>query len=287
MEPSTYNNLSCYQEIKPLSGKENVILVKNTVDGKKYVKKRLKSYDLGVYKALAEKPVENMPKIYGLYFDNGSLIVIEEYIEGTTIKEHLATNKLFSEAVTTEVAKQLCKTLNKLHRCKPAIIHRDIKPSNVIITPDNRVVLIDLNAAKFEKKHENTDTVLLGTVGYAAPEQYGFGSSTPQTDIYALGVLMNIMLTGFLPSEKLGEGKLKRIIKRCVELNPKDRYGSADKLSKDLKRYKSRYISWLPPGFRSFNIFKMLVACLGYYAIVWSSYELALDFEAEGSICIA
>ena len=70
------------------------------------------------------------------------------------------------------------------------IIHRDIKPSNIMITEQNHVVLLDFNAAKLYTNASTNDTVLLGTKGYAAPEQYGFGSSSPQTDIYAIGVLI-------------------------------------------------------------------------------------------------
>ena len=76
----------------------------------------------------------------------------------------------------------------------PAIIHRDIKPSNIIITAYNRAVLLDFNAAKYYSCQSTEDTVLLGTQGYASPEQYGFGSSSPQTDIYSMGILFRELL---------------------------------------------------------------------------------------------
>jgi len=284
LELSTCDKLSFYEDIKSLNGNEHITLVKNITDGNMYVKKRLKCYDLSIYKVLSEKPVDNMPKICSLFLDNGDLIVIEEYIEGITIEEYLTKKGLFSETKAVEIAKQICETLIKLHKHKPAIIHRDIKPANIIITPNDKIFLIDLNAAKFEKKYENKDTVLIGTVGHAAPEQYGFGSSTPQTDIYGLGVLLNIMLTGYLPSDKLYGKGLKRTIKRCIELNPKDRFTTAEKLYKELKLYNSAYIRWLPPGFRSLNIFKMLIACFGYYQIIDLSYEFSLDFDTPETV---
>lgn len=84
----------------------------------------------------------------------------------------------------------LCEILEKLHSVTPPIVHRDTKPSNIIITNYEHVVLLDFNAAKYFADTDTADTILLGTKGYAAPEQYGFGSSTPQTDIYALGILL-------------------------------------------------------------------------------------------------
>lgn len=85
---------------------------------------------------------------------------------------------------------ELCEILEKLHSANPPIVHRDIKPSNIIITNYDHVILLDFNAAKYFTDPNTSDTILLGTKGYAAPEQYGFGSSTPQTDIYAVGILL-------------------------------------------------------------------------------------------------
>ena len=76
----------------------------------------------------------------------------------------------------------------------PPIIHRDIKPSNIIITAYNRAVLLDFNAAIYYSCQSTEDTILLGTQGYASPEQYGFGSSSPQTDIYSMGILFRELL---------------------------------------------------------------------------------------------
>lgn len=61
----------------------------------------------------------------------------------------------------------------------PPIVHRDIKPSNIILTEDGRIVLIDLNAARLDDKNRSHDTQLIGTAGFAAPEQYGFAASSP------------------------------------------------------------------------------------------------------------
>lgn len=78
----------------------------------------------------------------------------------------------------------------------PPIVHRDIKPSNIILTEDGRIVLIDLNAARLDDKNRSHDTQLIGTAGFAAPEQYGFAASSPRADLYAAGILTRVLLTG-------------------------------------------------------------------------------------------
>ena len=104
-----------------------------------------------------------------------------------------------------------------------AAVHRDIKPENVILRGGD-AVLIDFDAARIHKPQAETDTQVLGTTGFAAPEQYGLGQSDARTDIYSLGVLMNVMLTGQHPSKKLAEGRIGRIIQRCTQVNPAKRY---------------------------------------------------------------
>lgn len=79
---------------------------------------------------------------------------------------------------------------------------------------------------------------------------------------------MNYMLTGQLPTDKLYKKRLKMVIKRCVELNPKDRFQTVSALLKELKHYKPRYNPYRPPGFRSMNVFKMIIACLGYVCVI-------------------
>ena len=111
------------------------------------------------------------------------------------------------------------------------IIHRDIKPSNIMINCDLEVFLLDVNIAKWYKPEETEDTRLLGSLYFAAPEQfgYGFSASTEKADIYAVGILLNMMITGKFPKEKKAMGGIWNVIEKCISLNPDDRY-SDDKL---------------------------------------------------------
>ena len=95
------------------------------------------------------------------------------------------------------------------------------------------MILIDLNAAR-QISNASKYTVIMGTVGYASPEQLGVTQSDARTDIYALGVLLNVMITGKHPSEKMAKGKAGRIVRKCTNVNPDDRYQSAEKLANAL-----------------------------------------------------
>ena len=257
--------LSSYLEITPLCQKGPVMLVQNELDNQLYVKKQLQYYNPEVYQQLREHPVKHTPVIYGLYqvpSEKGSevseLVVIEEYLPASTLAELLEEKGVFSQEETLEIVMQLCRILMELHSLKTPIIHRDIKPSNVMLLPDGTVKLLDFNAAKTETSFQNRDTVLIGTAGFAAPEQYGFSSSSPQTDIYAVGVLMNVCLTGQLPAAKTADGKLRNIIRCCLEVNPKDRYQTVRELYHALKRTRQVKCEWLLPGFRTLKLSHML-----------------------------
>lgn len=276
--------LDTYLELEPLCDKGHVLLVQNREDGQLYVKKRIHSYAPELYRLLREEPVEKTPRIYGIYPDpealTGSgggtaLVIIEEYLPGHTLAEHLRDDGPFSVEEVIRIGLELCAVLKELHGRKPAIVHRDIKPENVMLLPDGSAALLDFSAAKLEATRERRDTVLIGTAGFAAPEQYGFSSSTPQTDIYSMGVLLNVLATGALPWERRAGGKLRFVIERCLKLDPKDRYADIRELRAALKHVQRERFPWLPPGFRSLCWYKMVPASM-FYALV-ASFSRALD----------
>lgn len=161
--------------------------------------------------------------------DDGQ-IVLEEFIEGVTIAEVMEIGK-YRYMGTRKVLKSICHALTVLHERN--IVHRDVKPENVMIAKDGRVVLIDPNAAR-KVTAAKKDTVVMGTVGYASPEQLGVTQSDARTDIYAVGVLLNVMITGKHPSEKMAKGKAGRIVRKCTNVNPDERYQSTEKLANAL-----------------------------------------------------
>ena len=217
-------SLMNYEEIGCVKDREDMIMVQDE-EGHSYIKKILETYDESVYEYLMEHPVSHMPRIIGIYKGFRKLVVIEEYIDGKTIADILEAGVIKKEEAV-RIARDLCQILQELHSLENPMIHRDIKPSNVMIRKNGEVILLDLNVAKWYDPKEVQDTRLLGTLYFAAPEQfgYGFSASTIKADIYAVGILLNMMLTGKLPKEEKATGEIWKIIEKCIRLNPEERY---------------------------------------------------------------
>ena len=98
-----------------------------------------------------------------------------------------------------------------------------------MISDDGRVVLIDFNASR-QTRECSRDTIIMGTVGYVSPEQLGVSQTDARTDIYAAGVLYNVMLTGQHPSISIASGKAGRIVRKSTAINPDERYQTAYEL---------------------------------------------------------
>ncbi len=185
---------------------------------------------IAAYEALCRYECENLPIVYDvLQLDDGQ-IVLEEFVEGNTLSDVLLSVR-YRYRDAKKVLQGVCNALTLLH--EQGLVHRDVKPENIVIGQDERVVLIDLNASR-QLSSSKKDTVIMGTVGYVSPEQLGLSQSDPRTNIYAAGVLLNVMLTGKHPSEKKVGGKAGHIVHKCTNVSPDERYQSAEKLSKAL-----------------------------------------------------
>ena len=216
-----------YSLVSVLSNKNEckVLKLKNK-ELNKYIVVRSFPKPISAYEELYSINCANLPLIYDIIHLDDGQIVLEEFIEGVTIAEVMESGK-YRYTGTRKVLRSICNALTVLH--ERGLVHRDIKPENVMIAKDGRVILIDLNAAR-QISNASKDTVIMGTVGYASPEQLGVTQSDARTDIYALGVLLNVMITGKHPSEKLAKGKAGRIVRKCTSVNPDERYQTAEKL---------------------------------------------------------
>ena len=116
-----------------------------------------------------------------------SQLIVMDYVEGHSLDQVLEEQGVCSEREVLDIGIQLCEVLEYLHTRKPPVIYRDLKPSNVMKKPDGKLVLIDFGAAREYRRYSDGDTVLLGTRGYAAPEQYeSQGQTDARTDLYSL-----------------------------------------------------------------------------------------------------
>ena len=234
MDATNMFALSFYKELKPISNKNNVFLVSHVETGLLYVKKIYENYNLQIFKKIKELNIPGIPK-YELLVENQydrTLTVIEEYINGYNLDTYmqLRENPL-PPLKAAEIVARLALTLGKLHNQDPPIIHRDIKPSNVLIDSDENVYLIDFNISRNLDLTKNKDTTILGTHGYASPEQYGFMQCTEKSDIYSLGVLLHFLTTKSPNDPQDAKGPLASIIKKATSMDPNNRYDSVKSMS--------------------------------------------------------
>lgn len=211
------------------SPRGSVRLIRHKATGNRFILRRFRG-SAEVYQKLLEYTCPHLPTVYEVAARDGEALVLEEYIEGDTLG-FLLKEALFSPEETRKIVRQVCKALWVLHSI--GAVHRDVKPENIILRGDE-TVLIDFDAARFHKPEHDNDTQILGTTGFAAPEQYGLSQSDIRTDIYSLGVLINVMLTGQHPSKKLAGGKMGRIVDRCTHVNPQHRYKNVLRLMEAL-----------------------------------------------------
>ncbi|MEA3340524.1 MAG: serine/threonine-protein kinase, partial [Chloroflexota bacterium] len=175
------------------------------------------------------------------YFDErGCFYLVMDYIEGETPEQRLLRSpEGLPQETIVEMAIQLCDVLEYLHSQTPPVIFRDMKPANVMLTPEGDVKLIDFGVARLFDPTKRTDTLKMGTAGYAPPEQYaGQGQTTPRSDVYALGVTLYELLTSddptahpfvFTPPRQLNSAispSLADVVMRAVKMDPDDRFPS-------------------------------------------------------------
>ena len=231
-----------YKFVKRIKSNEKseIILLEHKTSGVRIIKRTFYG-NPEVYKALLNHRIESIPKIFHVNENNNKVIVFEEYIDGITLSE-LLQEELYNEKSVRKIICELCDTLAILHGHN--IIHRDIKPENIMIDKKQNFKLIDFDSARIYKPYYPKDTEYLGTVGYAAPEQYGDTQTDSRTDIYSVGVLMNVLLTGKPPTVQLYGGDMGKVIEKCIQVNPGKRFQTAEELKKAMIGNKKRKKNW-------------------------------------------
>ncbi len=193
----------------------------------------------------------SLPSIIDVIEGPDTFLIVMDYIQGNPLSKALEEYGAQPQEYVIEWAKQLCDVLEYLHTRTPPIIYRDMKPANIMLKPDGNICLIDFGTAREFKEKNLADTTCLGTVGYAAPEQFGgMGQTDARTDIYCLGATLYHLVTGRNPCDPpyeilpirqvnpaLSSG-LERIIQKCTQRNPDDRYQSCAELMYALENYE-------------------------------------------------
>ena len=212
-----------FEEIAVLkqSDRGSVTKLRHRESHRLYICKRF-SGSVEPYRQLIPVYCRSLPRIFDAAEKDGNALVLEEFIPGDTLFSLLEAGPL-QETDVANICRQLGAALYTLHGL--GLVHRDIKPENILLQGED-VWLIDFNAARFYTAEKGNDTQVLGTIGYASPEQYGFSQTDGRTDIYSLGVLINQMLTQEHPSVVLAPGRWGKIVRRCTMTNPAQKYQS-------------------------------------------------------------
>jgi serine/threonine protein kinase len=144
------------------------------------------------------------PSIYNYFYDNGIFYIVMDYLEGEPLDSYIA-RQVNAEGIcrlkdVVNFGVQLTYPLSELHNHEPPIIFRDLTPENILITPQKRIKIVDFGIARFYSGNKRQDTYRLGKPGFASPEQYGKAESDGRADVYSLGAIFHMMLTGDDPS---------------------------------------------------------------------------------------
>ncbi len=201
----------------------SVVILATDSNGLPVVVKKIRAVGLP-YKKLQELNIPLLPQIFFVAEKDEFTYVVEEFVSGKNLGEELAAGITFDPDSARRIMLGLLEGMAKFHGA--GIVHRDIKPSNIILQNADNVRLIDFDAARQLHEENAPDTERLGTMGYAPPEQYGFGQkqTDARSDIFALGVTIKEILKENCPQN------FKKILDKCTALNPDDRYSSAEEL---------------------------------------------------------
>lgn len=276
-----------YQNLTPLGNgeKKAIFLSKNRYTGEIVVKKYVDAAVLPIYEQLKQIQDCHLERIFDYAGDGERGIVLTEYISGMTLHAYMERNGRMEEKAAIDTIRELLLALEKVHRL--GIVHRDINPDNIMISNDGVLKLIDFGIARQKKQQKSHDTTILGTAGYAAPEQFGFFQTDERTDIYATGVVLNKLLTGRFPGEELYRKEpVRDIILRSTAMDAGERFRDAATMLEALGQKRENIIekkftvSWLP-GFRTGMLWKNVVATIGYLLMIL--YSVASVAECAGT----
>ncbi|HEY6406352.1 MAG TPA: serine/threonine-protein kinase, partial [Ktedonobacteraceae bacterium] len=189
------------------------------------------------------------------FLDGGRWYLVMDFIDGQTLEEYLngGNFRTYKRRLpideVLDIGIQLSAILDYLHNCQPPIIFRDLKPANIMLTPERYLYLFDFGIARHFKAGQTRDTATFGSVGYAAPEQYGRAQTTPRSDIYSLGVTLHQLLSGrdpalmpfrFVPLHLPNQAplaELERMIMRMVDIDEHKRPASMAIVKQELQRF--------------------------------------------------
>lgn len=247
---------------------KNTVVVYNDYLQRQMILKILPRQNLPVLKDIMKIKHPNLMEIYDVMDDGINCNCLCEFVFGNNLDKIVYNKMGVDPKIAEKWMVQLCKGVEELHNRN--IIHRDITPNNVMVDYEGNIKLIDFNISRERKQSASRDTTVMGTAGYASPEQFGFTQTGFGADIYAMGVLLNFMLTGKMPNEKLCSGKYASIVKKATQIKEEDRYSNVYQMELALQGNGNEKLSFADkfllnlPGFRSNKTSHKVIAIIGY-----------------------
>lgn len=178
----------------------------------------------------------NLPAFTDFFTEGTRHFLVMEFVDGNTLEDLLEANHgPFTERRVLGWARQLCDVLEYLHSQQPPIIFRDLKPGNIMLTRGGRIKLIDFGIARLFRSTGSQDTQLLGTPGFAPPEQYGSAQTDERSDIYSLAMTLFQLMTDAINENGFGlkdvhfnyphiSPPVARVLEKATALKSEDRY---------------------------------------------------------------
>ncbi|HEX3040172.1 MAG TPA: PASTA domain-containing protein, partial [Caproiciproducens sp.] len=211
-------------------------------------------------KAIAVLSHPNIVKVYDVSFGDRIQYIVEEYIDGITLKDYLDQQKEIKWKEAIHFTVQILRALQHAH--EKGVVHRDIKPQNIMLLQDGTIKVTDFGIARFSRSETRTMTdKAIGSVHYIAPEQARGDLTDEKADIYSVGVMLYEMITGQLPFEadsavsvaimqlqadpkppreinpSIPDG-LEEITLKAMQKNPVQRYQSAAEMLRDIEAFR-------------------------------------------------
>lgn len=211
-------------------------------------------------KAIAVLSHPNIVKVYDVSFGDRIQYIVEEFIDGITLKEYLDQQKEIKWKEAIHFTVQILRALQHAH--EKGIVHRDIKPQNIMLLQDGTIKVTDFGIARFSRSETRTMTdKAIGSVHYISPEQARGDLTDEKSDIYSVGVMLYEMITGRLPFEadnavsvaimqlqadpkppkeinpSIPDG-LQEITLKAMQKNPAQRYQSAAQMLNDIEEFR-------------------------------------------------
>lgn len=226
-------------------------LVEHRTDHTRFIKRTYFEDKREIFHQLLKADSPYLARIEAVFFDIDT-IILEEYIEGETLTKYLRHVPI-SKKQAKQMFVEVLYAVSGIHRL--GIVHRDIKPDNILIDQSGHIRLIDFGISRIYRPNKSNDTSLLGTVGYAAPEQFGYAQSDFRTDIFAVGMTCRDINQACAKKNRL----LRKIEQKCTRMDPQQRYPDIDAILAEF--------NWIKWGIRTAAVLFSAALALGTGAV--------------------